>query len=338
MKDLFGKCGFNCGRCAAYKENALTDEDRQRGSDGWKKYYGFRIRLDRMYCDGCQTPDEENPVLLAPSCTIRKCAIINGVETCAHCSGFQACMYDLQIFNPDIDREKIAARMGAPIPEGDYLAFIEPYEHLKHLNKIRTSLDPDDIVEAKVAAVKPKIVDFPDDLPFPKKQTSAFRDLHRVLSSIISINGDTYAQQALLKKRKEWMLKLLWAFGLFGELKEEGDAHLIIDSESFFAQKITSQWSKVKLHFDILKESGVHCEVIPVAKDWLLPSGWIRDKRARDKVVPWYMKMSFDDNAGGASALRALKRYTARLNEKYSNRAFRYFKKADMRVLMEGVK
>jgi len=91
----------------AYKENVKTDEARQRGSDGWKKYYGFRIRLDQMYCDGCPTPDDENPVLLAPNCTTPKCAIISGVETCAHCSGFQAYMLDLRIFTPDINREKV---------------------------------------------------------------------------------------------------------------------------------------------------------------------------------------------------------------------------------------
>ena len=337
MKDLFAKCGFNCGRCPAYKENAKTHQDRQRGSEGWKKYYGFRIRLDRMYCDGCQTPDDQNPVLLAPNCTIRKCAVINGVETCAHCSGYQACMHDLKIFNPDIDREKIEARIGAPIPEEDYLAFIKPYEHLKHLDEIRFSLAPNDIVEAKVSAVRPRIVAFPHDLPLSQEETSSFRDLHSVLSSIISISGDTYAQQIVLKKRKQWMLKLLWTFGLFGELKEEGSAHLIIDSETYSAQKLTPQWSKVKLYLEIIKECGVHCEVIPVAKDWLLPSGWIRSKRAGDKVVPWYMKMSFDDKAGGVSALKALKRYTARLDEKYGKRAFTYFSKADMRVLLKEV-
>jgi len=117
MQDIFSKCGFNCGRCPAFKENIKTDEDRQRGSEGWKKYYGFRIRIDRMYCDGCQTNDDEHPVLLAPSCTIRKCAIKNHVQTCAHCSEFNVCMHESKIFNPDINREKIEDRLGAPIPE-----------------------------------------------------------------------------------------------------------------------------------------------------------------------------------------------------------------------------
>ena len=204
MKDLFGKCGFNCGRCPAYKGNAKTEEARQRGSDGWKKYYGFRIRLDRMYCDGCPTPDEENPVLLAPTCTIRKCAVLNGVETCAHCSGYRACMHDLVIFHPDINREKIEDRMGAPIPEEDYIAFIEPYQHLDHLDEIRASLDPEDIVDAEVSAVKSRIADFPGDLPLSKKETAAYKSLYRLLAAVASISGDTHAQQMQLKKRKDF--------------------------------------------------------------------------------------------------------------------------------------
>ena len=190
-------------------------------------------------------------------------------------------------------------------------------------------------MKAVEVTVKPKIVDFPDALPLPTEETSAFRDLHKVLSSIISISGDTYAQQEVLKKRKQWMLKLLWAFGLFGEFKKEGDSHLIIDSKTFSAQKLTAQWSKVKFYFEILKQYGVHCEVIPVAEDWLLPLGWLRGKRANDKSAPWLIKISFDDNVGGILALRALKSYATKLNVKYSENAFRYFSKADMRVLSE---
>ena len=43
--------------------------------------------------------------------------------------------------------------------------------------------------------------------------------------------------------------------------------------------------------------------------------------------------MSFGDNAGGVSALDVLQSYAAKLDEKYGERAFGYFSKADMRVL-----
>lgn len=332
MRDLFSKCGFICSRCAAYKKNAKTDEDRQRGSDGWKRYYNFRIRPDRMHCDSCQTPDAQKPVLLAPGCTIRKCATMNGARTCAHCSAFQACMHDLRVFEADVDRKEIEARIGRPIPEAEYLAFIEPHEHLKHLDKIRSSLDSKDIGQPKIQTVKTKAADFPDNLPFSRKENSAFKALHRVLANLISIRGDTYAQQVVLKKRKQYLLKLLLTFGLYGQLKGKGGSHLTIDSETYFGQKLAGNFSKVLLHLEMLKRNGVRCEHVPLTKEksgkkeWLTPMGWLRKQG-------WYLKMCFTEKAGGLSALKALQRYTAKLNEGYGKKAFRYFQNADMRVL-----
>ena len=64
MTELFSKCGATCSRCPAYRENVSRYEDRQRCSDGWHKYLGARLHPDRCYCDGCQTPDEEQPTLV----------------------------------------------------------------------------------------------------------------------------------------------------------------------------------------------------------------------------------------------------------------------------------
>jgi len=81
----------------------------------------------------------------------------------------------------------------------------------------------------------------------------------------------------------------------------------------------------------------MHCELVPLTKEkygkmgWLTPFGWLRKEG-------WSMRMSFDDKAGGVSALKALKSYTAGLNEKYDKKAFRYFKNVDMRVLMKETK
>jgi hypothetical protein len=47
----------------------------------------------------------------------------------------------------------------------------------------------------------------------------------------------------------------------------------------------------------------------------------------------WFIKMSFGDEAGGVPVLKALQSYAVRLDEEYSQRAFGYFSKADMRVL-----
>jgi hypothetical protein len=226
-------------------------------------------------------------------------------------------------------RERIAARLGTPIPEEDYLAFVEPYEGIKHLDEIRASLGPEDIVEITKVSVQPRVADFPDDLPFSEEETSAFEALHRLLATVEAADGVSYARQAVLKKRRQHLLKLLWAFGRFGEFKEEGGPHLVIDSETYLAQKIHSGYSRVKDYCKALEGYGVHCEHVPLAEEgWLTPAGALRKGG-------WFIKMSFDDDVGGASALNALQSYAARLEEKYGERAFRYFSKADMRVLSE---
>jgi hypothetical protein len=123
------------------------------------------------------------------------------------------------------------------------------------------------------------------------------------------------------------LLKILWAFGRFGEPKEEDGSHLVIDGETYLAQKIHSSYLRVKDYFKALEEYGVHCEHVPLTEEgWLTPGGALR-KRG------WFMKMSFDDDASGVSTPEALQSYAARLDENYGKRAFRYFSQADMRVL-----
>jgi hypothetical protein len=329
MKDLFAKCGANCGRCPAFRANAKTAEDRQRCSDGWHKYLGVRLSVQRCYCDGCQTPDDQNPVLVYGKygCKIRRCAVFNGVETCAHCSAYPCEDVRTQFSFDSESRERIAARLGTLVPEEEYSTFIEPYELHRHLDEIHASLAPEDIVEMTQVSVKPRTVDLPDDLPFSREETAAFEALHRLLAAVGTVSGVSHARQEALKERRRLLLKMLWAFGLLGERKEEGGSHLVIDSETYLAQKIQSNYSKVKDYFKALGEYRVRCEHVPLTEEgWLTPKGALRKEG-------WFIKMSFDDEAGGESALEALQSYTARLHEKYGKRAFRYFSTADMRVL-----
>jgi hypothetical protein len=328
MKDLFSKCGANCGRCPAYRENVKTDEDKQRCSDGWHKYLGVRLNVQRCYCDGCQTPDNENPVLVYGryGCKIRRCAVFNGVETCAHCSAYPCEDVRTQFSFDSESRAKIAARLGTPIPEEEYLTFIEPYELHKHLDEICASLTPEDIVEMTPVSVKSKVIEFPDDLPFPQEP---FKALHRLLATVGTVEGISHARQEVLKKRRQHLLKILWAFGRFGEFSEEGGSHLAIDSETYLAEKIQSSYSQVMDYFKTLEEHGVHCEHVPLTEEgWLTPKGALRKGG-------WLMKLSFGNEAGGAPTLKALQSYTAKLHEKHGKRAFRYFSRADMRVLSQ---
>lgn len=329
MKDLFSKCGFRCGHCPSYKENLKTIEDRQRCSDGWEKYHNLKFSPEKLRrCDGCQVPDDENPVLYI-SCIIRRCATKNGVETCAHCSVYPCEELIKRTPGPDWP-DKIACRLQTSIPEKDYSVFVEPYEGIKHLDKIRVSLSPDDIVDIAKVSAKPRIVDFP--VSFLTQEMSPYESLHELISALESKTNVSYAQKEVLKKRREHLMKIMWIFGLYGEFK---DNSLVIDSETYTIQKIHSNYETVKNYISTFKEYGVHCELIPLEKEkqdkkgWLTPTGALR-KRG------WFMRMSFDDCAGGTPTLRALQNYTAHLSKKHGTKAFTYFSKADMRTLKEA--
>lgn len=83
----------------------------------------------------------------------------------------------------------------------------------------------------------------------------------------------------------------------------------------------------MKSYFESLEGYGVNCEHVPLKKE-----GWLTPTEALRKGG-WFIKMSFGDDAGGASALKALQGHNAKLDGKYGKRAFRRFSRADMRVL-----
>ncbi|MBU1880036.1 MAG: DUF3795 domain-containing protein, partial [Chloroflexi bacterium] len=192
MSEWFSKCGCNCARCPAFRGNNKTAEDRQRCSDGWHKYLGVRLNPDRCICDGCQTPDDRNPTLVIGKhgCKIRRCAVFNGAQTCAHCSAYPCEAVRAQFSFDAGSRDRFAARLGAPIPDDEYIAFIETYELHKHLKAIRASLAPADIVTMTPVAVRPRVVGLPPDIP------PAFAALHRILAEVGAADGIPHVQQA----------------------------------------------------------------------------------------------------------------------------------------------
>lgn len=332
MMDLYGKCGNNCGRCALYKDN-LTAVKRQWCAEGMGKYINWHPNPDRLrLCAGCQATDGFTYI---QNCAVQKCAQYNGVENCARCAVFP-CRHVPTVSLSVGYRDQVAARLGGPIPEQDYRAFIEPYEGIKHLEAIRASLDPEAFVEpAAVPPLRTRVVDFPGALPLSHTETAAYRALHRLLADILSARAELYVQQMVLKKRRPVIWNLLWVFGRHGKLVDGDDPHLVIESETLGSlpefknivrKRDNALHGSAAIAAELLHDFGVKIDHIPsTSKDWLL-------------------RMTFDDPAGGAAGLRALKRYVTRLIERhgaptyagssrYKGEAFSRFSKADMRPL-----
>jgi hypothetical protein len=328
MKKTLAKCGCNCRNCPTYKENLKMVDDGKRCSLGWEKYLNIRLSPEKLrLCDGCNLPDKERRVFYL-NCRVRKCSIRNSIENCAYCSVYPCDdVLNIHSIQKPNAREDIEKRIGARISQDDYLVFIEPYEGIKHLNEIRHSLKTRDIVAMIPVSVIPKIVPFPQDLHVNSEDKVAYLQIYKILSSLEISKNVPYARFCRLEKNRKQLLKLLWAFGKFGELQEERRSYLILDSKKYIAQKIISYHSEVQYYIQILRKYEIRCEIVPVKdKVWLTPGGALRKEG-------WFMQMSFTNNKDNSSIIKALKRYTMHLYENYGKTAFRYFSKVDMRVL-----
>ena len=147
MKDIYGKCGCNCGQCPAFEPNIKSDDDRKATARGWSRYFGINFRKhDWIICRGCQAPEPWKGGYQLPDrgCYIRPCVIFNEFKTCAYCSEF-ACEELVGRMPDETFRARIEKRLGERMPEKDYRLYVKPYEAIKNSRDLHEKLKPKDI-------------------------------------------------------------------------------------------------------------------------------------------------------------------------------------------------
>jgi len=123
MEAIITRCGYRCDLCLAYKPNIEAHpENRQILSDGWYKYFGFRIQAEDIYCDGCLS---EGGKLIDKSCPVWPCAIERRIDHCDQCEEFVCEKLQGRL----VDFDEIQVRFGEAIPQEDRQRFITPYEN-----------------------------------------------------------------------------------------------------------------------------------------------------------------------------------------------------------------
>jgi hypothetical protein len=86
MDAILSRCGFRCDLCLAYRPNVEANPSNQQIlSDGWYKYFGFRIPAEKIICDGCMA---DNPRLIDTKCPVRPCVLERGLANCADCPDY----------------------------------------------------------------------------------------------------------------------------------------------------------------------------------------------------------------------------------------------------------
>ncbi len=133
MEPILTRCGYRCDLCLAYRPNVEKNpSDQQKLSDGWYKYFGFRLSPTDILCDGCM---EEDPMLIDKNCPVRPCVIERNLNNCAQCAQFLCEKLKERL----VTYEEIRSKMEHPISEEDYRDFIQPYENKRRLDAIRES-------------------------------------------------------------------------------------------------------------------------------------------------------------------------------------------------------
>jgi hypothetical protein len=132
MKPILSRCGFRCDLCFAHKPNIEKHpENRQKLSDGWHRYFGFRLPPMEICCDGRMA---QNPHLIDRDCPVRPCVIERGLEHCAQCRDYDGCDKLAQRL---VTYEWVEKRVAQEIPEEDRERFIKPYENKVRLDALR---------------------------------------------------------------------------------------------------------------------------------------------------------------------------------------------------------
>jgi len=342
MAKLVSKCGMDCYACpwGPYIRNNMTAPEFERYRNNAKEILGYMPI--KTPCVTCQTPDDKIPKgtkLPNRKCLIRQCVDKTGVANCAYCSRFPC--DTLKATAGVWNRKTIEEKHGAPISEQDYHFFVEPFEGISRLEAIRASLKSDEIVEpAKTSTVEMKVVDFPENLPFSKEETAAFKAVHGLLTSLQRSSlglrdTDTFSQHHKLENRKAHVFRFLWILGRYGKFEKGKKAYIVIDARTYFAnrgsEKTLAIWAFLKdTVFAALSEFGVTCERIALEgvkeKDLTTGTDYLR-------YTGWIVRISFDEKTSGSTALEALQTYTRRIDEIYGKKAFQHFRDADMQVL-----
>jgi len=133
MEPILTRCGYRCELCLTYRPNVEANpSNRQKLSDGWSRYFGFRLPPEAIFCDGCMSVD---PNLIDQGCPVSPCVIEKGLENCSKC--------DLYVCKKLTQRlvtfEEVRSRIKAEIPEEDHRCFIRPYENKQRLDALRPS-------------------------------------------------------------------------------------------------------------------------------------------------------------------------------------------------------
>lgn len=89
-------CGYKCDLCKAYTKNIKKNDERQKLSDVWHKYYDLDIPIDEIACDGCRSK-KKDAKLIDEECPVRKCVVDRKIDGCFGCDKYPCDVYEERV-------------------------------------------------------------------------------------------------------------------------------------------------------------------------------------------------------------------------------------------------
>ncbi|MHA2169894.1 MAG: DUF3795 domain-containing protein [Candidatus Kariarchaeaceae archaeon] len=341
MQEIISKCGNICTDCpwSAFARQKIKPEDWEAYSKQIKKYIGYKpAKYEWEGCLGCHTPDEDFPKHphygFLKGCRTRKCVIHNEIKTCAHCNRFSC---GNTVTTDAYSKEKMTEKLGDTISNGEYKQYIRMFDSMTHLQELRSGFDEDEIKEPKVIVADMHLEKFPEKM----KSQNQYYDLYCTLRSIIAsdfhlTNIDTIAGNVRAQERRQFILRLLWILGLFGEMLDQN--RIKIDSVTLHEHKkpmkIPSNEKNWQVYFDILKDLGMDMQLDILTNQIYTPGGWMREKIPKTNDPAYYLIIDLDTKRVMPEFFITLQKYVKTLDKSYKRGAFSQFSKLNMSKLV----
>ena len=339
MGQIISRCGNLCLECpwSIYLRKKIGKEDWEDYSKEIKKYIGFKpIKFEWEGCVGCLTPNEELPkhphYNFLRKCRTRKCGNHNEVKNCAYCGRFP-CVNTVASNN--FTREKISEKLGSNIDDKTYERYIKMFDSMTNLKKIRSNLHDNQIKKPKLTSKKTDIIKIKGEFK-NKNYSKIYEKFIEITNSNLGIIGiDTISGYEQYLKREDVLWRLMWIFGLYGNIKEKD---LIIDSITLYENRkpITlpineEQW---KVYFNILKQFGIYTELEIKIDKLYTPTGYMRVKIPQTNKPAYVIKIKVNPDLQKYQFFKVLNEIISELQIKTGKRAFTNFKKLDFNSLL----
>lgn len=339
MEQIVSRCGNLCLKCpwSIYMRKEIKKEDWEEYSKEIKTYIGFKpTKYEWEGCVGCLTPNEELPkhphYNLLKNCRTRKCANYNEVYNCAYCGRFPCAN---TVASNDFTREKISEKIKRNIDDKTYQRYIQMFDAMTNLKKIRSDLQSNQIKKPKPISKKMNFTTLKGE--FKNNNFNKIYDkLNEIANSNLGIKGiDTVAGYEQYLARKDFLWRFIWIFSLYGKINEK---NLTIDSITLYENRkpitLPSNEEQWKLYFNILTQFGIYAELEIKTDKLYTPTGYMRVKIPQTNKPSYIIKMKVNPQLQKYQFFKVLNQIISKLQNKTGKRAFTNFKKLNFNPLL----